>query len=146
MRSERFETLLAHPPEVVSTFLAHLENDPLWRREIVGSTLVEGESGSAGAVYHETVDWEGVQARVPLRVAEYVPSERLLLISEEPGYHGTSEYRFTPDGTGTVLTLTQSVETSGALKLVEPFMWAVIARWLGRDIKSIDAAISEAGM
>lgn len=142
MRSERFQTSLAHPPNVVSAFLAHLENDPLWRREIVGSALVEGESGTVGARYDETVDWEGVQARVPLRIAEYTVPERLLLISEEPGYRGTSEYTFAPDGTGTALTLTQSVETSGALKLVEPFMWAVIARWVGRDIRTLDDAIA----
>lgn len=142
MRNQRFEVNLTTPPAIVSEFLAHLENDPLWRSEITDSVLVEGENGRVGALYHETVNWEGIHATVPLRVEEYVVAERLRLVSQEPGYDGISDYRFTATDTGTSVELVQSVETSGAFKLIEPFMWGVVARWLGHDLNGIDDAIA----
>lgn len=144
MRSELLEERLTFPPEVVSEFLVNLENDPLWRREIVDSRRVEGEIGHVGALYHETVSWEGLQATVPLRVIEYTRGEKLVLESDEPGYRGQSTYRFIRTDSGTTLALQQSLETSGALALIEPFLWSVIARWLGRDMSCIDQAIIEA--
>lgn len=142
MRIQTYSAQLAHPPAVVSAFLSKLENDPLWRSEITSAELVNGASGRVGAKYREVVTWEGIRAAVPLEVREHAPGERLVLVSEEPGYTGVSEYRFAENGGGTSLTLTQSVETTGALKLVEPFMWGVITRWLDRDIGRIEAAIS----
>lgn len=145
MRSQTYHASLRNPPSVTSEFLARPENDPLWRREVSESKLIAGHSGEIGATYHERVSWEGIRAVVPLTLVEHVVGERLVLVSQEAGYRGVSEYAFDESNGGTELTLTQSIETSGAIVLVEPFMWGVVSHWLERDIQGIDEAIDRAG-
>lgn len=141
MRETRYNKHLASPPAAVSTFLADLRNDGKWRKEVIRTDLVSGCAGEAGATYTETLTWEGLRASSTLRVVAFEQGSRLVLVAEDPGYRATYEYAFTPANGGTELALVAGVETKGTMGLVEPFIWAMVTRWLDRGFDRLDDAL-----
>ncbi len=144
MRSSVYTKHLEHAPATVSAFLADLRNDPSWRQEVTGATLVSGAPGDEGSHYVEQVAWEGVHAEASLAVTEVISGSRLVVVARDPGYQSEFEYTFAPSEAGTDLKLVMSIETLGPLQLVEPFMWALITRWVERDLDALDSALSRA--
>jgi hypothetical protein len=144
VRTASYRKMLNHDPVTVSAFLTDLRNDASWRQEIVSVDLVSGHPGEVGAQYVESVAWEGVVAHATLTVTEAVAGSRLVVIASDPGYQSMYEYGFSPGNGGTELSLSMSIETLGPLSLIEPFMWAIVTRWVERDLDVLDEALSRA--
>ena len=145
MRQTTYRTHVNRSPEVVSAFLANLLYDKEWRREVVETRLISGVAGNVGAKYREALTWEGLRAPASLTVADYEEGSRLVVIAEDPGYRATYEYNFNRVGDGTDVALAARVEMSGPLQLVEPFLWAMVDRWMERGIDRLDRVLSERG-
>ncbi len=145
MRTATYVQHVASDPRTAVAFLADLRNDLRWRKEITAVEVVSGEPGTAGACYRETLIWEGMEAHATLTVSELDPSHRLVLLAEDPGYSSTYEYTVTADGNSSRIELAMTLTTDGPLRLIEPFMAALITRWLERDLPGIDAAIRGSG-
>jgi len=144
VRDITFRRHLSHEPMVVSAFLADLRNDSKWRSEVVQVAVVSGEPGNAPTEYREQLTWEGMKAEAILTVTELDDGSCVRIVANDPGYDSTSEYRFVGVEGGTDLTLAVSLETCGALVLIEPFMWALVTRWLERDLDLLDGVLSSA--
>ncbi len=134
MREANFEQEVQQPADVAWRYLSDLRNDPSWRTEIRDSQLVSGTAGASSATYRETVDWEGIEAEILLTVTESVPGARAVVTSDDPSYRSTSIWTFTESDTGCLVALHFSMETTGALRLIEPFMWGIVTRWLENDL------------
>jgi len=143
VQSTTYVKELRHSPEVVSGFLADLCNDRMWRQEVTHTELISGSAGQTGAEYQESVTWEGRLAKASLRVAECSPGSHLLVTACDPGYESSFDYRFQPLGDGTELALVMTIETKGPLRLIEPFMWAIVSRWVERDIDQLDSVLDQ---
>ena len=145
MRTTTYVRQLNHEPAIVSTFLADLCNDKKWREEVLQTELVSGTSGEPDAEYRETLTWEGLYAPASLTVASVEEGSRLVIVARDPEYKAVYEYSFSPIGQGTDLTLVATMNTTGALRLVEPFLWALINRWLERGLDALDGVLKDEG-
>lgn len=144
MRTSESTIHLKQAPDVVFEFLADLCNDPLWRPEIAAVRLVDGQPGHTGAKFVETVAWEGITAEVTLTVAQAEPATQLEIQAADPGYTSLWTYTFTAAGGGTDLLIRARIETTGPLRLVEPFMWGLITRWMEASYSNLGSAIESA--
>lgn len=143
MRTSTLVRRLGHPPEAVSAFLSDLRNDLKWRPEILRVDLIAGTSGQAGAQYKEWVTWEGLHAEAHLTTTEVVPGSRLVVFAKDPGYESSYEYTFTEADGGCDLTLKMSLETMGPLRLIEPFMWSLLMRWVESSLDALDSVLDD---
>lgn len=143
MRKTTYLKRLNHETAVVSAFLADLCNDKKWREEVLQTEIVSGTSGTAGAEYRETLTWEGLRAPASLTVSVVEEGSRLVIVARDPGYEAVYEYTFKPSGQGTELSLVATVETTGALQLVESFLWALVSRWLERGLNRLDDVLKD---
>lgn len=123
------------------SLIADLRNDPLWRREIVEVELLSGTPGSAPALYRERVEWEGLSGDTTLLVVEAKKNERVVVRTDDSGYQSLSEWTFDHSDGGCLITLSFSLQTMGALHVVEPFMWSIVTRWLERDLPTLEQHI-----
>jgi hypothetical protein len=142
MRTALFTQPIDRPAEEIWAFIGDLRNDRRWRREVVDVELLSGEPPGAPATYQETVEWEGVKTRVLLRVSESVRASRVIVLNEGEDYTSRSVWAFEPHGGSTIVTLSFSFETSGALRIAEPFAWTVVSRWLARDLPLLEGHLS----
>lgn len=142
MHEETLVRHLGYPPEIAWDFLADLRHDPLWRREIVRSDLVGGAAREAGAEYRELVLWEGINAEVLITTPELQRGVLLSVHVHEPGYESTYTYEFTPAVDGCEVRLRMCIDTMGPLRLIEPFMWAIITRWIEQSLAGLDDVIA----
>ncbi len=143
MRKSTYTVHMEHPPERVSSFLANLCNDKKWRSEVVETQLVSGDAGSVGARYLETVVWEGLHAPADLSVTRLEQGRRLTVVAEDADYLATYEYEFDPAAGGTGLRLTSRIEKRGVLQLVEPFLTAIVTRWIQRGLDGLDSVLRQ---
>ena len=141
MRTTTFKRRRNHPPEVVWHFLADLRNDVTWRGEVIRVELAAGAPYIAGATYLEHVEWEGIEAEASLVVTEVVDGSRLVVVADDPSYRSVFTWQFIGDSSGTDLLLEMTLEASGTMRLVEPFLWAILNRWLERDLETLDEMI-----
>jgi hypothetical protein len=84
---------------------------------------VSGTPGEVGAVYRETLTWEGLRAPAVLTVREAVAASRLVVVASDPGYEAVYEYAFEPSSDGTKVSLSICVETA-----VRFICWTVSGR------------------
>lgn len=144
MRTQTHVITIDRDPHSVWVYLSDPCNDSKWRQEIVRTELLDGAAGETGTRYRETLTWEGMHADASLTIAESVPGVRLVVVAEDPGYESVSEWDFEPEEDGTRVSLTFCLETKGPLRLVEPFMWAMVNRWLERDLAALPAVLNGA--
>lgn len=142
MRTQTHVIKLDSDPHDVWAYLSDPCNDSKWRQEIVHTELVDGAAGEPGTHYRETLTWEGMHADASLTLSESVSGSRLVILAEDPGYESVSEWDFKPEDDGTLATLTFCLETKGPLRLIEPFMWAMVNRWLERDLAALPMALN----
>lgn len=142
MREEELVQRLSYSPEAAWDFLADLRNDPLWRGEIEKVELVAGTAREPDAQYREVVVWEGIRAEASITTPELERGVRLLVDARDPGYQSKYTYQFTSHGNGCEVRLRMCLETTGPLRLIEPFMWAIITRWLEQSLSNLDRAIA----
>lgn len=146
MRTIRYVRELGFPPDVVAGFLGDLRNDPTWRREVLTTELTNGTPSESGSEYRETLSWEGMHADACLEVTEADGESVLTIVGSDAGYESVNEYQFEPTATGTKLTLSLSLQTHGTLQLMEPFMWAMVTRWLERDLDALPSVLDKNGV
>lgn len=143
MQPKVFTQVVCAAPDAVWWFLSDLRNDTAWRHEIKLVELVSGEPHEPGSRYRETVVWNDIDAEVELTVAESVPASRLVIVSDSAGYRSRSAWSFDPrSGKGSLVTLVFAIEASGALRLVEPAMAALVTGWLERDLRLLEGHLS----
>lgn len=143
MREETLVRHLAYPCDVVWDFLADLRNDPLWRREIQSAELVAGTARESDAEYVEHVMWEGIRAEASLTTPKVARGEYLMVFARDPGYESKYAYDFIRADGGCEVRLHMCIETFGPLRLIEPFMWAIITRWVEQSLRGLDGALAE---
>lgn len=144
MRKALYTQPIARPAEAIWAYIGDLRNDRKWRREITDVKLLTGEPPCAPAEYEETVEWEGLKTEVSLRVSESVKGSLVVVLNEGSDYRSRSVWTFESKDGLTIVTLSFSFETSGALRLVEPFTWTVVSGWLERDLPLLEAHLSSA--
>ena len=129
---------ITQSPYAIWSFLADLRNDRIWRLEIESSELESGEPRQAGARYREVLQWKGVRTEVVLQLVESVPGCRLVIETDDPGFHSRSTWTFEPMDGGALVTLLFSLETSGSLSVTEPVVWQIVSHWLERDLPLLE--------
>ena len=121
----RFEvtTLIDRPIEQVFAFLADGENDPKFSPRVLEiSKTTDGPPG-VGTVYASTVKDAGVKTKREFRITEFTPPTRIRWTEVSKNLVTASEggYDLEPTGSGTRVTLHNTLEGHGLGKLVEGF-------------------------
>jgi hypothetical protein len=143
VREQTFEQHLDLPPLVVWGFLTDLTNDCKWRPEIKHSELIAGEAAKPGARYRESVLWQRFPIDVVLDTIDSEPGCALTLSSDDSGTTSRSEYRFVEADGGTDMSMTFTMETHAAPRVMEPFVWRMVTGWLTRDFPQLERRIRE---
>lgn len=103
-------------PEAVFARLADFSTHSSWRPEVV-STQVFGDV-ERGARILQRVSVQGRAAVLDMEVTEFVPPERISFRARG-GPRARGGFRLAPDGTGTRVDISASVELEGSASLAE---------------------------
>lgn len=137
VQERRFTQVMKATSHDAWWFLADLCNDPVWRQEVITSTLVSGEPRNKGAVYEEHIRWMQFQSDVSLSIVDADESSTLVVASEGTGYRSRSLWTFQPAPQGATLNLIFSMEATGAFALAEGLVTDMIEKWIRRDLSHL---------
>lgn len=104
--------------EEVFSIVADPKRIPEWRDDVPGVSRVSGKPG-AGMTFNEEVHFMGTK-ELQMKVTEYVPNQKLV-IEAQGGMPTlpTQTFTFAPEGTGTRLTISVVMKTSGFFSMME---------------------------
>jgi len=110
--------LIDAPVAKVFSIVADPRRIPEWRDDVPGVSQVSGKAG-AGMTFNEEVHFMG-NKELQMKITEYVPEEKLV-IEAQGGMPmlPTQTFTFTPEGTGTRLTISVAMKTSGFFTMME---------------------------
>jgi len=126
--------------ETVFDTVANIDN---YRKAVPGITKVEflSEQRTGARVrIRETRRQGNVEATEELEVTEYVPNDRVRIVSDTRGTVWTTIFRVEPDGAGTTLTVTLDVDAYRLLpRLLYPLVMGAIRKAIERDLDAVKA-------
>jgi len=111
------------PPEEVYAYLADFNNQAEWRFDVLESELVEGETGSVGALYQQRVKQGRREMEVKARLTQADAPRTVAFESVDSGpVEASGAWHVKPDGEGTHVVCDVAIEANGLMKLFEPMM------------------------
>lgn len=129
MRTETRRFRVPAGTQEVWQFLADYCNDLQWRPELRDCRLVSGAAGTAGALYHGQVAWEGLSAEFDVECIDALPYENLAYRSLVEHARTQAAYHLEPDRQKTLVTVTFTLDMRGPFLMLEPFAWGILTRW-----------------
>lgn len=123
MRHRSKSIAIARPIGTVFAFLADIENERLWRKEVVAVTKTE--DFETGATYAQTLAMPSGRCScrcANVKVTERLPDRRIAFTTTTGSIRRFGVYELCAIDNGTVVTLHLSVEFDGLQKLMTPLI------------------------
>lgn len=127
------------PPEQVFDFVADPANQEKWNSELSNPVLLTEGPPRVGS--RMSGDYSRI-GRIETEITVYERPSRLVLSSSGAQADMTLDFRFTPEGTGTRMTVTGAVSLKGALRFMEGVLRGPVAQQFQARGQSIRAALS----
>jgi len=125
-------------PETVFDAVAHIEN---FRKAVANITNIEflsDRQSGVGTRFRETRVMKGREATVELEVTEYVPHDRVRIVSDTHGTVWDTVFTVEPKGDQTELTMTMDANAYKLLpKLVNPMIRGMIQKAVEEDMDAV---------
>ena len=130
--------LIAASPDRVFEVVAHVDNFKEAIPHIVEVEFLTDVTRGVGTRFRETRLMRGREATTELEVTEYVPSERVRLVSDAGGTIWDSVFTLSPDGEGTRLNLTMEARPyRWPARLSVPIIGGMLRKALQADMDAV---------
>ena len=133
----KHSALINAPVEKVFSIVADPGRIPEWRDDVPGVSEVSGGAGK-GMTFTEEVHFMGTK-QLHMKITEFVPNQKLV-IEAQGGMPmlPTQTFTFVPEGTGTRLTISVVMKTSGFFTMMEFMLPAQLKRILEKYFVRLD--------
>jgi uncharacterized protein YndB with AHSA1/START domain len=140
----KHSALINAPVEKVFTVVSDPRKIPEWRKDVPGVSEVNGET-KVGMTFTEEVHLMGTK-RLEMKVTELIPNQKLV-IEAQGGMPmlPTQTFTFTPDGSGTRLTISVVMKTSGFFTMMEFMLPAQLKKLWEKYFISLDQLLAGRG-
>ena len=129
---------VAAPVETVFDTIAHIDNYMQVVPEIVGVEHLSETRRGVGARFRETRRMRGREASTVLEVTEYVPNERVRLVSEAGGTVWETVFTVRPAGNGSAVAMEMTATPKALpMRLLLPLMRRPIAAAIESDLDAV---------
>ena len=129
------------PIESVFEAVAHIENFQRICPDITGVEFLSGNKTGVGARFTETRRMGKREGKTTLEVTEYVPNERVRLVSDQGGTIWDTVFTTKPVSGGSVeLSMVMEARAYRLLsKLINPLIRGMIRKFIERDMDAVKA-------
>ena len=136
----KHSALIHAPVAKVFGIVADPSKIPQWRDDVPGVSEISGET-KVGSTFTEDVHFMGSK-RLVMKVIELVPDQRLV-IEAQSGMPmlPTQTFTFAPEGSGTRLTISVVMKTSGFLTMMEFMLPAQLKKIWERYFDALDKLV-----
>jgi uncharacterized protein YndB with AHSA1/START domain len=127
--------------ESVYEAVAHIENFQAICPHITNVEFLSENKTGVGARFTETRQMGKREGKTTLEVTEYVPNERIRLVSDQGGTIWDTVFTTKPSGSGSVeLNMVMEAKAYKFLaKLVNPLLKGMIRRFVEKDLDAVKA-------
>lgn len=144
MFREQRTLVIDRPVHEVFAYVSDFDNDRHWRGELIELEHVGGTPGEVGACYRQRIHWEGREMDTTFELDSFEPDHAIAFHGEAPGIQAKAAYRFEPlREDRTRLHVTAEIETFGAMKIVEPFVWGLLRRQGEQDLHTLKQVLEQ---
>lgn len=138
MKTVSFHRQIDAPIDRVFDTVAHIENFAKAVPDIIDVEILNDVQNGVGARFRETRRMNGRDAATELTVTEYVPNERVRLVSDAGGAIWDSLFTLTPKSGGVFLVLEMSARPRTILaRLTTPLLMGVVAKAVAKDMDAV---------
>ncbi len=131
---------IERPADEVFAFIADHGNDMLWRAELV-SSRVEGDVPSGiGTHVRQTITHQGRSTDVNLEISEF-EQDRRVCFRARGGIRAHGCYDVNPDGPGTLLSVSVTIELKGTEAMLERFVRQAVESAVDADLSQLKAVL-----
>lgn len=132
-------------PDDVFSFVADRANDHLWRTELGSSTLVGPVTSGVGVHARQSVSYQGRSGELNVEVTDFDPGRRLCFrVHGGARAHGCCDV--TPEGDGSRLEFTLTLELKGDQAMLERFMRQAIESVVEADLAHLAGLLEGRGV
>ena len=134
--------LISAPVEKVFSIVADPKRIPEWRDDVPGISHVSGEA-KVGTSFTEEVHFMGTK-ELQMKIIEFVPNNKLV-IEAQGGMPmlPTQTFTFAPEGSGTRLTISVVMKTSGFFTMMEFVLPAQLKKIWERYFMTLDTILTK---
>ena len=130
-----YQVIINEPSKVVFDFLLDGLNNPKWRSAVVDISLKNGEAGSVGAEYRQSLKGPGGRKiDGDYRLVTVEPNKKLAFEVTTGPARPTGEYLLTESGGSTTLSFAMDYQTKGFKKLIDP----MITKTMKSEVANLD--------
>ena len=127
---------IGRPAEEVFAFIADHSNDHRWRGELLSSHIVSDVCEGVGTHLRQAVSYRGRTAEANFEVTEFEPGRRICFRARgRLRAHGC--YDVQPEGSGTRLTVSATVELKGEEAMLERYFRQVVEQAAWSDLEQL---------
>jgi carbon monoxide dehydrogenase subunit G len=130
---------LAATPEQVFDFVADVSNQSRWNIDV--SNLVQVTDGPPQVGTRMTGEFNRL-GRIDTEITVFERPTRLVLSSTGAQADMTLDFRFVPEGDGTLMTVSGAVTVKGALRFMEGALRGPVAQQYADRARAIKAALA----
>jgi uncharacterized protein YndB with AHSA1/START domain len=128
------------PVDQVFDTIAHIESFSKVVSDIVRVEFVSAQKTGVGARFKETRSMQGKEVTVELEVTEYVPPERVRIVSDTHGTVWDTVFTTEPEGRATKLTMVMDARAYKLMPMImNPLIKGMIQKAVERDMDAVKA-------
>ncbi|MDO8881102.1 MAG: SRPBCC family protein [Coriobacteriia bacterium] len=127
---------IGQPPDVVLAFVGDHANDRRWRRELDTHEFVGDVREGVGLRMHQAVSYQGRSAELNLEVTDITPGERICY-RVHGGVRAHGSYDARPDGPGTLLEVSMTLELKGDQRMLERYLHQALEHIVDEDLDQL---------
>lgn len=143
MASGSIDFTVDQPPERAFAYIADLENAPHWVPDLVSMTKVTPGEIRIGTQYSEVVRMGKQTNTAELEVTAFDPPNLFAHSGDAGSSQFTGRFEFFPEGAGTRVVHTWTVQFKGIARLFAPFITGWVKKNTSRGIAQLQKNLSE---
>jgi Polyketide cyclase / dehydrase and lipid transport len=123
---------IERPPEVVFTYIANFENNPLWQNGMVQANFTNGEVRE-GATYDQVAKFLGKEIKTTFIVRQYNPYHKIQIESVKSTFPIKVTREVQVDSEGCLVTATVEGNPGTLFSLAHPLLRKLVLRSIEKD-------------
>jgi uncharacterized protein YndB with AHSA1/START domain len=132
------ERTIAAPVEHVARYAAEPTNAPSWYRRIGSAAWKTEPRVTVGSRIAFDANFLGKRLSYTYEITDYVPGERLAMVTADGPFPMTTEYTWSSAGEGrTRMTMRNRGEPAGFSKVAAPFVAVAMRRAMKQDLRRL---------
>jgi uncharacterized protein YndB with AHSA1/START domain len=140
MGQTRVTRAIASPPTKVFEAVAHIENFSEVVPGIIDIEFLTDAKTGVGTRFRETRVMKGRESTTELEVTEYVPDERVRLVSDEGGTIWDTVFTVTPSAAGSELSMVMVARPhTWKARIITPLIGRMVATAVESDMDAVKA-------